>query len=127
MEGKMNRIEAAVRDGIDWKEITPPLDLLELFEYLRLSFKKNVPQEKIDAAEKDLYSRPAFRCNQIINAVNAKEDPSSIRPPLDEFEMIDFKRMQAEKAAVDQFSEEKAARTNTRFTPLIYDNVESEW
>lgn len=59
--------------------------------------------------------------------MNAKEDPSSIRPPLNEFEMIDFKRMQAEKAAVDQFSEEKAARTNTRFTPLIYDNVESEW
>lgn len=56
------------------------------------------------------------RWNDIINAVNGKRSPESIKPPLDDVELKEFKRMAAKKAKFDA----------KESFPLIFENVEYE-
>lgn len=47
---------------------------------------------------KTFYDITARRWNDIINAVNSRRPADSIEPPLEEHELAEFRKMEAEKA-----------------------------
>lgn len=47
---------------------------------------------------KTFYDITARRWNDIINAVNGRRPADSIEPPLEEHELAEFRKMEAEKA-----------------------------
>lgn len=48
---------------------------------------------------KTFYDITARRWNDIINAVNSRRPADSIEPPLDEHELAEFRKMEAEKVS----------------------------
>lgn len=66
---------------------------------------------------KSFHDITARRWNDIINAVNSRRPADSIEPPLEEHELAEFRKMEAEKA--------EAERDDG--CPLIFDNVEYDY
>ncbi|MDD5832023.1 MAG: HD domain-containing protein [Clostridiales bacterium] len=66
---------------------------------------------------KTFYDITARRWNDIINAVNSRRSADSIEPPLEEHELAEFRKMEAEKAEAERDGG----------CPLIFDNVEYDY
>ena len=66
---------------------------------------------------KTFYDITARRWNDIINAVNSRRPADSIEPPLEEHELAEFRKMEAEKAEAECDGG----------CPLIFDNVEYDY
>ncbi|MDD6646326.1 MAG: HD domain-containing protein [Firmicutes bacterium] len=66
---------------------------------------------------KTFHDITARRWNDIINAVNSRRPADSIYPPLEEHELEEFRKMEAQKAEADRDGG----------CPLIFDNVEYDF
>lgn len=66
---------------------------------------------------KDFHDITARRWNDIINAVNRKLPADSIYPPLEEHELEEFRKMEAQKAEADRGGG----------CPLVFENVEYDY